>query len=284
MALDVTSLGRKAGSDTFRIGISGPPGVGIEHKGSHDSANIINSPCIFLQASPLLLSNSECFLYKNSSAALQCWYIFPIRIFTCDVHECVFVSIFSLFSWSLTALSPKAVDPSSARSGGSILGDKTRMVELSRNPNAYVRPSPTRGTLGGVTRSTSEAIALCEGMRFFVLRGVLTILLFVIPLAAHLVRVRACACACSYIYIYIYIYICSWCESACACVCVHACTCARARTGSLNFVCSMKITIVLVCVIISDEADTVFGQRADTTQCWWRQWEWVRVRQQSRTW
>ncbi|KAI9138214.1 ArgK protein-domain-containing protein [Paraphysoderma sedebokerense] len=55
-----------------------------------------------------------------------------------------------------------AVDPSSSRTGGSILGDKTRMIELSRHPNAYVRPSPSRGTLGGVARATSEAILICE--------------------------------------------------------------------------------------------------------------------------
>ncbi|PIO14400.1 hypothetical protein AB205_0194020 [Aquarana catesbeiana] len=45
---------------------------------------------------------------------------------------------------------------------GSLLGDKTRMQELSRDMNAYIRPSPTRGTLGGVTRTTNEAILLCE--------------------------------------------------------------------------------------------------------------------------
>ncbi|MFV0301075.1 MAG: methylmalonyl Co-A mutase-associated GTPase MeaB [Paracoccus sp. (in: a-proteobacteria)] len=55
-----------------------------------------------------------------------------------------------------------AVDPSSARSGGSILGDKTRMEELSRNPNAFIRPSPSRAELGGVARRTREAIRLCE--------------------------------------------------------------------------------------------------------------------------
>ncbi|GIY14823.1 methylmalonic aciduria type A homolog, mitochondrial [Caerostris extrusa] len=55
-----------------------------------------------------------------------------------------------------------AVDPSSSTTGGSLLGDKTRMTELSRDPNAYVRPSPASGCLGGVTRSTNEAIALCE--------------------------------------------------------------------------------------------------------------------------
>ena len=55
-----------------------------------------------------------------------------------------------------------AVDPSSTVSGGSILGDKTRMEELGRNPKAFIRPSPTGGTLGGVARRTREAISLCE--------------------------------------------------------------------------------------------------------------------------
>ncbi|OZJ04994.1 hypothetical protein BZG36_02112 [Bifiguratus adelaidae] len=55
-----------------------------------------------------------------------------------------------------------AVDPSSSRTGGSILGDKTRMTYLSRQDHAYVRPTPSRGTLGGVARNTNEAIILCE--------------------------------------------------------------------------------------------------------------------------
>lgn len=55
-----------------------------------------------------------------------------------------------------------AVDPSSSRSGGSLLGDKTRMPELSKDMNAYIRASPSRGTLGGVTRTTNEAILVCE--------------------------------------------------------------------------------------------------------------------------
>ena len=55
-----------------------------------------------------------------------------------------------------------AVDPSSTRTGGSILGDKTRMTYLSREENAYVRPSPTRGTLGGICLGTPEAVQLCE--------------------------------------------------------------------------------------------------------------------------
>ncbi|SLN21841.1 putative GTPase/MT1543 [Roseovarius litorisediminis] len=59
-----------------------------------------------------------------------------------------------------------AVDPSSARSGGSILGDKTRMENLSRNPNAFIRPSPSQTHLGGVARRTREAVALCEAAGF----------------------------------------------------------------------------------------------------------------------
>ncbi len=59
-----------------------------------------------------------------------------------------------------------AVDPSSARSGGSILGDKTRMDRLSREPHAFIRPSPSQTHLGGVARRTREAVALCEAAGF----------------------------------------------------------------------------------------------------------------------
>jgi LAO/AO transport system kinase len=55
-----------------------------------------------------------------------------------------------------------AVDPSSARSGGSILADKTRMARLSSDPNAFVRPSPSSGTLGGVAAKTRESMLICE--------------------------------------------------------------------------------------------------------------------------
>lgn len=59
-----------------------------------------------------------------------------------------------------------AVDPSSSRSGGSILGDKTRMERLARSPEAFIRPSPSGGTLGGVARRTREAMLLCEAAGF----------------------------------------------------------------------------------------------------------------------
>ena len=62
-----------------------------------------------------------------------------------------------------------AVDPSSKRGGGSILGDKTRMEQLSRTPEAFIRPSPTGGTLGGVARRTREAMLLCEAAGFDVI-------------------------------------------------------------------------------------------------------------------
>jgi LAO/AO transport system kinase len=59
-----------------------------------------------------------------------------------------------------------AVDPSSARSGGSILGDKTRMARLAASERAYIRPSPASGTLGGVAAKTREAMLLCEAAGF----------------------------------------------------------------------------------------------------------------------
>ena len=58
------------------------------------------------------------------------------------------------------------VDPSSVRTGGSVLADKTRMATLSANPNAYIRPSPSAGTLGGVARATAQAITILEAAGF----------------------------------------------------------------------------------------------------------------------
>ncbi len=62
-----------------------------------------------------------------------------------------------------------AIDPSSQKTGGSILGDKTRMETLVQNPNVYVRPSPSRGSLGGVAKATRESILLCEAAGFDVI-------------------------------------------------------------------------------------------------------------------
>ncbi|MDQ3885234.1 MAG: methylmalonyl Co-A mutase-associated GTPase MeaB, partial [Thermoproteota archaeon] len=62
-----------------------------------------------------------------------------------------------------------AIDPSSTISGGSILGDKTRMEKLSRNPRAFIRPSPSSGKLGGVHRKTRETVVICEAFGFDVI-------------------------------------------------------------------------------------------------------------------
>jgi len=83
------------------------------------------------------------------------------------VGKSTFIEAFGTY---LTSKSLKvavlAVDPSSSRSGGSILGDKTRMEKLSRDPGAFIRPSPSGGTLGGVARRTREAMLLAEAAGF----------------------------------------------------------------------------------------------------------------------
>jgi LAO/AO transport system kinase len=79
-------------------------------------------------------------------------------------------SFIEAFGRQLTATGHRiavlAVDPTSSRTGGSILGDKTRMQELGRDPNAFIRPSPTSGTLGGVARATRESMIICEAAGF----------------------------------------------------------------------------------------------------------------------
>src|SRR5690625_1538226 len=62
-----------------------------------------------------------------------------------------------------------AIDPSSSVTGGSVLGDKTRMEQLASHPNAFIRPSPTSGTLGGVHRKTRETMLLCEAAGYDVI-------------------------------------------------------------------------------------------------------------------
>ncbi len=78
-----------------------------------------------------------------------------------------------VFGKHLTSIGRKvavlAIDPSSSISNGSILGDKTRMEELVKDPNAYIRPSASGGTLGGVARKTRQTITLCEAAGFDVI-------------------------------------------------------------------------------------------------------------------
>lgn len=77
------------------------------------------------------------------------------------------------FGWNLLEeghrVAVLAIDPTSARTGGSILGDKTRMAKLSMDARAFIRPSPTAGSLGGVARHTREAMLLCEAAGFDVI-------------------------------------------------------------------------------------------------------------------
>ena len=86
---------------------------------------------------------------------------------TPGVGKSTFIESFGLM---LTGMGKRvavlAVDPSSARSGGSILGDKTRMDQLARDPMAFIRPSPSQTQLGGVARHTREAVTLCEAAGF----------------------------------------------------------------------------------------------------------------------
>ncbi len=86
---------------------------------------------------------------------------------TPGVGKSTFIESFGLMLTGLgLRVAVLAVDPSSVRSGGSILGDKTRMERLSRDPRAFIRPSPSQTQLGGVARRSREAVALCEAAGF----------------------------------------------------------------------------------------------------------------------
>jgi LAO/AO transport system kinase len=86
---------------------------------------------------------------------------------TPGVGKSSFIEVFGSFLTGMgLRVAVLAVDPSSARSGGSILGDKTRMDRLARDPLAFIRPSPSQAQLGGVARRTREAVALCEAAGF----------------------------------------------------------------------------------------------------------------------
>ena len=125
---------------SFRLGISGPPGAG--------KSTLIDKLGQLLtgQGHKVAVLVSGVAQYVAIHCGEQCMAVYGTREHTCVSNI-------------------QAVDPSSVRTGGSILADKTRMFHLSRSPLAYIRPSPSGGSLGGVTRSTHEAITLCEGER-----------------------------------------------------------------------------------------------------------------------
>ena len=115
----------------FRIGIAGPPGAGkstfIERFGLHLLGMDSEGNVTRIERSP---SQSQ------SKSSLPIWY--PLN------------------------LGVLSIDPSSSYSGGSILGDKTRMPELSRHPDCFVRPSPSSQNLGGISAYTHDVIQLCQ--------------------------------------------------------------------------------------------------------------------------
>ncbi|RZK46600.1 MAG: methylmalonyl Co-A mutase-associated GTPase MeaB, partial [Hymenobacter sp.] len=87
------------------------------------------------------------------------------------VGKSTFIEAFGLYLVEKLGkkLAVLAVDPSSPRGGGSILGDKTRMPQLTLHPRAFIRPSPASGSLGGVARATREALLLCEAAGYDVI-------------------------------------------------------------------------------------------------------------------
>jgi LAO/AO transport system kinase len=109
---------------------------------------------------------------RNSSSVIRN-SISGIRIGITGVPGAGKSTFIEVLGKELTAAGHKlavlAIDPSSSRTKGSILGDKTRMEELSVDPNAFIRPSPSAGSLGGVARKTRESIILCEAAGFDVI-------------------------------------------------------------------------------------------------------------------
>jgi len=113
---------------SFRVGIAGPPGAG---KSS------------FIETFGLYVLNNK---VKQDQSGEHCDN-------NSDGH---------INEYSPSKLAVVCIDPSSSLTGGSILGDKTRMTELSRHERAFVRPSPSRGTLGGLAAYTNDVITLCQ--------------------------------------------------------------------------------------------------------------------------
>jgi len=176
---------KPAGSLIVRDGVSQPPAVNpdIDKKIKQKSGRKLcaasylkgitqGDRAVLGQAITLIESNNpkhfdlaqdvveKCLLFGNKS----------LRIGISGIPGAGKSTFIEAFGTMLTEAGHKvavlAIDPSSVTTGGSILGDKTRMERLSTNPGAFIRPSPSAGTLGGVARKTRETIILCEAAGF----------------------------------------------------------------------------------------------------------------------
>ncbi len=127
------------------------------------------------RAITLIESNQPAHQEKATTIISQCLTLAKpsIRIGITGVPGVGKSTFIEAFGKHLTSIGKKlavlAIDPSSTISLGSILGDKTRMEELVKDPYAFIRPSPTSGTLGGVARKTRETISICEAFGFDVI-------------------------------------------------------------------------------------------------------------------
>ena len=135
----------KDGSSSFRVGIAGPPGAG---KSS------------FIEKFGLYVLNNKSTQDESSDTRDNDGQSSDQNPGTGDTNED------DNKEYSPSKLAVVCIDPSSSLNGGSILGDKTRMTELSRHDRAFVRPSPNRGTLGGLAAYTNDAITLCQAASY----------------------------------------------------------------------------------------------------------------------
>ena len=134
---------------------------------------ILNGNRVVLSQAITLIESNKQEHYQLSQSILEACIPYSgksIRIGITGVPGAGKSTFIEAFGKHLTGLGHKlavlAIDPSSERSKGSILGDKTRMEELATDENAFIRPSPSAGSLGGVTRKTAETLILCEAAGF----------------------------------------------------------------------------------------------------------------------
>jgi LAO/AO transport system kinase len=168
-----------------RKGVPQPPSINPEivsrlkknRRKSYDASQfaegiLAGNRTILSQAITLLESSNPCHWEQSQEVIERCLPFSgkSVRIGITGVPGAGKSTFIETFGKQLTTAGKKlavlAIDPSSTQTHGSILGDKTRMERLSVDPNAFIRPSPSSGTLGGVARKTRESIILCEAAGF----------------------------------------------------------------------------------------------------------------------